>query len=70
MSEKNSYLKTVMDFAFFDRINQAKNEETDGWWQGFNRIYNALCSSPITPGTTLTIASAITAAANSPPVST
>ena len=43
LSEKNSYLKTVMDFAFFDRINQAKNEETDGWWQGFNRIYNALC---------------------------
>lgn len=40
LSEKNSYLPTVMDFAFYDRINQAKNEETDEWWNGFNRIYN------------------------------
>ena len=40
LSEKNSYLPTVMDFAFYDRINQAKNEETDVWWNGFNRIYN------------------------------
>ena len=38
----NSYLKTVMDFSFYDKINQAKNEETDGWWNGFNRIYNSL----------------------------
>jgi len=43
LSEENSYLKTVMDFAFFDRLSQAKNEETDGWWNGLNRIYNALC---------------------------
>lgn len=41
LSEKNSYLKTVMDFAFYDRINQAKNEETDAWWNGLNRIYNS-----------------------------
>ena len=40
LSGKNSYLPTVMDFAFYDRINQAKNEETDAWWNGFNRIYN------------------------------
>lgn len=40
LSEKNSYLPTVMDFAFYDRINQAKNEETYAWWNGFNRIYN------------------------------
>ena len=40
LSEKNSYMPTVMDFAFYDRINQAKNEETDAWWNGFNRIYN------------------------------
>ena len=40
LSEKNSYLPTVMYFAFYDRINQAKNEETDAWWNGFNRIYN------------------------------
>jgi glycosidase len=38
----NSYLKTVMDFSFYDKINQAKSEETDGWWKGFNRIYNSL----------------------------
>ena len=38
----NSYLKTVMDFSFFEKINQAKGEETDGWWKGFNRIYNSL----------------------------
>ena len=43
LSTINSNLKTVMDFSFFDRINLAKNEETDGWWNGFNRIYNSLC---------------------------
>ena len=43
LSNQNSYLKTVMDFAFYDRVNLAKNEETDGWWNGFNRIYNSLC---------------------------
>ena len=37
----NSYLKTVMDFSFFDKLNQAKNEETDDWWQGLNRLYNS-----------------------------
>ncbi len=43
LSTTNSYLKTVMDFSFFDKLNQAKAEETDGWWQGLNRIYNSLC---------------------------
>ena len=43
LSEVNSNLKTVMDFSFFDRINQAKSEETDDWWKGMNRIYNSLC---------------------------
>ena len=42
LSSVNSYLPTVMDFAFFDRMNQAKHEETDDWWNGFNRIYNSL----------------------------
>ena len=41
LSKDNSYLKTVMDFAFFDRLSQAKNEETDAWWQGLNRLYNS-----------------------------
>lgn len=43
LSTENSYLKTVMDFAFFDRLTQARDEETDDWWKGFNRIYNVLC---------------------------
>ena len=42
LSNRNSYLPTVMDFAFYDRINQAKHEETDDWWKGFNRLYNSL----------------------------
>lgn len=37
----NTELKTVMDFTFFDRLNTAKSEETDAWWDGYNRIYNA-----------------------------
>ena len=41
LSEENSYLKTVMDFSFFDKLNQAKNEETDAWWNGLNRLYNS-----------------------------
>ena len=43
LSTINSNLKTVMDFSFFDKLSQAKNEETDAWWQGYNRIYNSLC---------------------------
>ena len=43
LSDINSNLKTVMDFAFFDCLSQAKNEETDDWWKGWNRIYNSLC---------------------------
>ena len=41
LADRNSYLPTVMDFSFYDKINQAKNEETDDWWKGFNRIYNS-----------------------------
>lgn len=43
LAKINSNLKTVMDFSFFDKLNQAKREETDDWWNGFNRIYNSLC---------------------------
>jgi glycosidase len=42
LSSVNSYLKTVMDFSFFDKLSKAKNEETDDWWNGLNRIYNSL----------------------------
>ena len=41
LSSDNSYLKTVMDFSFFDKLAQAKHEETDAWWQGLNRLYNS-----------------------------
>lgn len=40
VSKINSNLKTVMDFAFFEALSMAKNEETDDWWNGFNRAYN------------------------------
>lgn len=36
----NSNLKTVMDFSFYEKINQAKGEETTTWVTGLNRIYN------------------------------
>ena len=39
LAKTNSYLKTVMDFSFFDKLTQAKNEETDGFWLGLNRLY-------------------------------
>ena len=41
LSDHNSYLKTVMDFAFYDRINRAATEETDGWFAGLNLLYNS-----------------------------
>ena len=43
LSNVNSYLKTVMDFSFYDKMNSAKNEETDDWWKGLNRVYNSFC---------------------------
>ncbi|MCK9159840.1 MAG: glycoside hydrolase family 13 protein [Bacteroidaceae bacterium] len=36
----NSNLKTVMDFSFYDKMSKAKNEETDNYFTGLNRIYN------------------------------
>ena len=41
LSETNSYLKTVMDFSFYDKINRAATEETDGWFSGLNLLYNS-----------------------------
>lgn len=49
LSAMNSYLKTVMDFSFYDKLSQAKREETDQWWNGFNRIYNSLCYDYLYP---------------------
>ena len=36
-----SYLKTVMDFSFQEALDSCKHEQTDGWWRGYNRIYNS-----------------------------
>jgi len=36
----NTYLNTVMDFTFFDRLNTAKHEETGQWGGGLNRVYS------------------------------
>ncbi len=41
LAKKNSNLKTVMDFSFFDKMAQAKNEDTDGFNNGLQRIYNS-----------------------------
>ena len=41
LSPFNTYLKTVMDFSFYDKLIQARNEETDGFWKGLNRLYNS-----------------------------
>ena len=49
LSEKNSHLKTVMDFAFFEGINQAKNEETDAGLGGMNRVYKGFCYDYLYP---------------------
>lgn len=38
--KQNSNLKTVMDFAFYEAMDSCKNETTDDWWRGFNRVYN------------------------------
>ena len=32
-----------MDFSFFDKINTAKNEQTETWFKGLDRIYNNFC---------------------------
>jgi glycosidase len=43
LSEENSYLKTVMDFSFQEKLDSAKHEITDNWWRGMNRLYNSFC---------------------------
>lgn len=36
----NSHLKTVMDFSFYDKINQAMGEDNSTNYTGLGRIYN------------------------------
>ncbi len=49
MGKPESYLKTVMDFSFYEKMDSAKHEETDGWWRGYNRVYNSLCLDYLYP---------------------
>ena len=49
MDKPESYLKTVMDFSFYEKVDSAKHEETDGWWRGYNRVYNSLCLDYLYP---------------------
>lgn len=37
---RNSHLKTVMDFSFYDKINQAMREDNSSNYTGLGRIYN------------------------------
>ena len=41
LTQHDTHLKTVMDFSFFEKLCQAKQEETDNWGEGLNRIYNS-----------------------------
>ena len=49
LSNMNSYLKTVMDFSFQEKLDSAKQEETDDWWRGYNRLYNSFCYDYLYP---------------------
>ncbi len=49
LSDSDSYLKTVMDFSFQEKLDSAKHEETDGWWRGMNRLYNSFCYDYLYP---------------------
>ena len=56
IAKKNSYLNTVMDFSFYDKINQAKREDTDGFTTGMNRIYNNFVYDYLYPNTSSVMA--------------
>lgn len=49
MVARSSNLTTVMDFTFFDRMARAKQEETDDFWEGLNRIYNVFVYDGLYP---------------------
>jgi len=49
LAERDSYLKTVMDFSFQEKLDSAKHEETDGWWRGMNRLYNSFAYDYLYP---------------------
>ena len=41
LTRENSHMPTVMDFAFYDRMVQAADENTNDYDKGLNRIYNS-----------------------------
>jgi len=45
----DSYLPTVMDFSFREKLDSAKHEQTDNWWRGYNRLYNSFCYDYLYP---------------------
>ena len=49
LSNINSYLKTVMDFSFQEKLDSAVHEVTDNWWRGYNRLYNSFCYDYLYP---------------------
>ncbi|MBR3100172.1 MAG: glycoside hydrolase family 13 protein [Muribaculaceae bacterium] len=49
VAKENSYLKTVMDFSFHEKIDSAKIETTDGWCRGYNRLYNSFALDYLYP---------------------
>ncbi len=49
LNDQNSYLKTVMDFSFQEKLDSAKHEQTDNWWRGYNRLYNSFCYDYLYP---------------------
>jgi len=49
LAKENSNLKTVMDFSLYEKLDSAKHETTDGWWHGFNRVYNSLAQDHLYP---------------------
>ena len=49
LSSENSFLKTVMDFSFQEKLDSAKHEQTDNWWRGYNRLYNSFCYDYLYP---------------------
>ncbi len=38
-----------MDFSFQEKLDSAKQEETDDWWRGYNRLYNSFCYDYLYP---------------------
>ena len=40
LTKRNSHLKTVMDFSFYDKITKASNQNTTDQYSGLEQIYN------------------------------